>query len=75
MKERGTPYGNYSDAIPMEKLIRLTHEKMAAHIDYTDEHIREYAEHIIEAELCPCASSSKYIVDVLVVEVLHDVNR
>ena len=75
MKERDVPYGNYSEAIPMDKLIRLTHVKLAAHSDYTDKHIREYAEHVVEAELCPCASSSKNIVDALVVEVLRDANR
>ena len=26
MKERDAPYGNYSEAIPMEKLISLTHK-------------------------------------------------
>ena len=75
MKERETPYGNYSEAIPMDKLIRLTHAKLAAHADYTDEHIREYAEHIVETELCVCASSAKNIVDALVVEILRDINR
>ncbi len=75
MKERDTPYGNYSEAIPMDKLIRLTHAKLTAHADYTDVHIREYAEHIVETELCPCASSTKNIVDALVVEILRDANR
>lgn len=75
MKERDTPYGNYSEAIPMEKLIMLTHAKLAAHADYTDEHIRQYAEHIVETELCPCAASMKNIVDALVVEILRDVDR
>ncbi len=75
MKERDMPYGNYSEAIPMDRLIRLTHAKLAAHAEYTDEHIREYAEQIVEAELCPCASSSRYIVDALVVEVSRDANR
>lgn len=59
----------------MDKLIKLTHAKLTAHADYTDERIREYAEHIVETELCPCASSAKSIVDALVAEVLRDVNR
>ncbi len=75
MKARDTPYGNYSEAIPMDKLIRLTHEKLSAHADFTDEHIRKYAEHIVETELCPCAASTKNIVDALVVEILRDVDR
>lgn len=69
------PYGNYSEAIPMDKLIRMTRAKLAAHSDYTDEHIREYAVHVVETELCPCASSSKNIVDALVVEILRGTNR
>ena len=75
MKERGTPYGNYSEAIPMAKLISLTHEKLLAHSDFSDELIREYAKSIVESELCPCTSSAKNIVDALVVEVLRDVSR
>jgi len=75
MKERDAPYGNYTEAVPMEKLIKLTHDKLIAHSDYSDELIREYAKNIVESELCPCASSSKNIVDALVVEVLRDANR
>lgn len=75
MKDRDEPYGNYSESIPMDRLIKLTHAKLSLHSDYTDEHLREYAEHIVETELCPCAASSKNIVDALVVEVLRDVNR
>jgi len=75
MKDRDEPYGNYSEAIPMKKLIELTHDKLLLHSNYTDEHIREYAENIVKSELCPCASSAKGIVDALVTEVLRDVNR
>lgn len=75
MKERDTPYGSYSEAIPMDKLIKLTHAKLLAHSNYSDELIREYAQGIVESELCPCASSAKNIVDALVVEVLRDVSR
>ncbi|MGK0231657.1 MAG: hypothetical protein ACI9US_004338 [Gammaproteobacteria bacterium] len=75
MNERDAPYGNYSEAIPMEKLISLTHEKLLAHANYSDEHIREYAHSIVESELCPCASSAKNIVDALVIEFLRDVKR
>lgn len=75
LNERDTPYGSYSEAIPMDKLIRLTHAKLLAHSDYSDELIREYAESIVVSELCPCASSAKNIVDALVEEVLRDVNR
>jgi len=75
VKDRNEPYGNYSEAIPMKKLIELTHDKLLAHSNYTKEHIREYAEKIVESELCPCASSAKNIVDAVVMEVLRDVNR
>lgn len=75
MECRDICYGNYAEAIPMDKLIKLTHAKLTAHSDYTDEHIREYAEHVVVAELCTCVSSSKNIVDAIVVEVLRDANR
>lgn len=75
LNERDTPYGNYSEAIPMDKLIKLTHAKLLSHTDYSDDLIRKYAKSIIESELCPCTSSTKSIVDALVVEVLRDVNR
>ena len=75
MKDRDMPYGNYSEAIPMDKLLRMTHARLAAHSNYTDEQIREYAVHVVELELCVCASSSRNIVDALVVEVLRDARR
>lgn len=75
MRDRDAPYGNYSEAIPMDELIRLTHKKLAAHADYTDEHIHEYAKHIVETELCPCVSTAQSIIDALVIAVLRDVNR
>jgi len=59
----------------MDKLIKLTLAKLLSRTDYSDELIRKYAESIVESELCPCASSTKNIVDALVVEVLRDVNR
>ncbi len=75
MNDRDEPYGNYSEVIPMAKLISLTHDKLLAHSNYSDELIRKYAESKVESELCPCASSAKNIVDAVVVEVLRDVNR
>lgn len=75
MDKRDQPYGTYSEAIPMERLIKLTHDKLLAHANYTDEHIREYAASIVESELCPCATTSQNIVDALVDEVLRRVDR
>ena len=71
MQDRDAPYGSYSEAIPMEKLIRLTRSKLSAHPDYTDEHVREYAEQVVEEELDPRTLSSENIVDALVEEILR----
>ena len=71
MQERDAPYGSYSEAIPMEKLIKLTRSRLSAHADYTNQHVRECAEQVVEAELDPRTLSSENIVDALVEEVLR----
>ena len=72
MQERGAPYGSYSEAIPMEKLIELTRSKLSAHSGYTDEQVRKYAEQVVEAELDPRTASSENIVDAVVEEILRE---
>ena len=72
MEERDPPYGSYSEAIPMEKLMKLTRSKLSEHPDHTDENVREYAEKIVEAELGPRTASCDHIVDALVEEILRN---
>ena len=72
MTQRDEPYGNYSEAIPMEKLVKLTNARLASHPDCTEGEMREYARQIVEEELGPSAQSSENIVDALVTEMLRD---
>ena len=72
MKEEDQTYGSYSEAIPMDKLVKLTNAKLADHPDHNDDNIREYAEHVVKAELGPRALSSDNIVNALVEEILRN---
>ena len=61
LNNKDTPYGSYSEAIQIDKLIEMTHVKLHAHSDYTDKLIRDYAENIVTSKLCPCATTAKIL--------------
>ncbi|MBK6599220.1 MAG: hypothetical protein IPG25_15600 [Proteobacteria bacterium] len=60
--------GGYSAAIPIEELTRLARADCNTSNGCTKKGIRERAETVVRAKLCPCASTVDSIVDAVVDE-------
>ena len=58
----------YSEAIPIEELVRLARSDINACANRSEQVIRQCAENIVRTKLCPCASSVDTIVDAVVAE-------
>lgn len=62
---------DYSEAIPIEELARLARADVDANSGCSETVIRERAESVVRAKLCPCASSVDSIVDAVVDEYIR----
>lgn len=62
---------SYSEAIPIDKLVKMAAADISVCAVHSDKAIRQCAEKVIRSELCPCASSIDSIVDAVVEEYLR----
>ena len=70
MEDR-TDKDSYSEAIPIEKLVKMAAVDIKACNVHSETVIRQCAEKVVRSELCPCASSVDSIVDAVVEEYLR----
>jgi len=62
---------SYSEAIPIDDLVRMAEADIKTCSVHSEQVIRQCAEKVVRAELCPCASSVDSIVDAVVDEYLR----
>jgi hypothetical protein len=70
MKNRDHKDG-YSEAIPIDALVEMAAADIKLCSVHSETVIRQCAEKVVRAELCPCASSVDSIVDAVVEEYLR----
>ena len=62
---------SYSEAIPIDKLVKMAAADINACSVQSEEVIRQCANKVVLEELCPCASSVDSIVDAVVDEYMR----
>jgi len=70
MKDRNHKDG-YSEAIPIDKLVKLAEADINACKAQNEQVIRQCADKVVREELCPCASSIDSIVDAVIDEYMR----
>ncbi len=62
---------SYSEAIPIDKLVKMAEADINACSVQNEQVIRQCADKVVREELCPCASSVESIVDAVIDEYLR----
>ena len=62
---------SYAEASPIEKLVKMAATDINACSVHSEEVIRQCADKVVRAELCPCASSVDSIVDAVIDEYMR----